>query len=300
VVFKIGPRINAAGRIEHGTKAVELLTSETEMEAKRHARDIDECNEDRKSLDQRIFQEAVEMIENNPNYPSLKTTVLFNENWHKGVVGIVASRLIEHFYRPTVILTKSNGFVNGSARTVEGFDLYNAIDKCGHLLETYGGHMFAAGLSLKQENLLPFMDLFNQIVSETITPEQLVPHIEIDDILEFKDIDGKFFRILHKFEPFGPGNMTPVFASNNVYDTGSGHTVGKSNEHLKLDLKQENNKNFFFPAIAFNLGYKVNELICTKKFNICYSIDKNEFMNKENLQLRIRDIQIPDLDEKTD
>lgn len=291
IVFKIGPRINAAGRIEHGTKAVELLTSESDAEARRHARDIDECNEDRKSLDQKIFNEAVSMIENDPEFKNKKTTVLFNQNWHKGVIGIVASRLIEYYYRPTIILTQANGIINGSARTVEGFDLYNAIDKCGHLLENYGGHMFAAGLSLKPEKLYTFVQTFENIVSSTITDELLIPHIEIDDVLEFKDIDARFFKILHKFEPFGPGNMTPVFASYNVYDTGSGRTVGKNEEHLKLDLKQENFKNFFFPAIGFNLGYKVGELIHTKKFNICYSIDKNEFMNKESLQLRIRDIQ---------
>jgi len=293
IVFKIGPRINAAGRIENGAKAVELLTSETETEARRHARDIDECNEDRKSLDQKIFQEAVEMIENDESYKHKKTTVLFNQNWHKGVIGIVASRLIEYYYRPTIILTQSNGIINGSARTVEGFDLYNAIDKCGHLLENYGGHIFAAGLSLKPEKLYTFIETFEKIVASSITDDLLIPHIEIDDVLEFKDIDARFFRILHKFEPFGPGNMTPIFASYNVYDAGSGKTVGKNNEHLKLDLKQESSKNYFFPAIAFNFGYKVDELIHTKKFNICYSIDKNEFMNKETLQLRIRDIQIP-------
>ena len=291
IVFKIGPRINAAGRIEHGTKAVELLTSESDAEARRHARDIDECNEDRKSLDQKIFNEAIEMIENDPEFKNKKTTVLFNQNWHKGVIGIVASRLIEYYYRPTIILTQANGIVNGSARTVDGFDLYNAIDRCGHLLENYGGHMFAAGLSLKPEKLYTFVETFEKIVSSSITDELLIPHIEIDDVLEFKDIDARFFKILHKFEPFGPGNMTPIFASYNVYDTGSGRTVGKNEEHLKLDLKQESSKNFFFPAIGFNLGYKVGELIHTKKFNICYSVDKNEFMNKESLQLRIRDIQ---------
>lgn len=293
IVFKIGPRINAAGRIENGTKAVELLTSETEAEARRHARDIDECNEDRKSLDQKIFQEAIAMIESDINYKNKKTTVLFNQNWHKGVIGIVASRLIEYYYRPTIILTQSNGIVNGSARTVDGFDLYNAIEKCSHLLENYGGHMFAAGLSLKPEKLYTFIETFENIVSSTITDELLTPHIEIDDVLEFKDIDARFFKILHKFEPFGPGNMTPIFASFDVYDTGSGKTVGKNNVHLKLDLKQESSKNYFFPAIGFNLGYKVEELIHTKKFNICYSIDKNEFMNKVSLQLRIRDIQLP-------
>lgn len=292
IVFKIGPRINAAGRIEHGTKAVELLISETEEDSQRLALELNECNEDRKSLDHKIFNEAITMIKNDPEFKNKKTTVLFKQNWHKGVIGIVASRLIEYYYRPTVILTQTNGIINGSARSVEGFDLYNAIDKCGHLLENYGGHTFAAGLSLKPENLNTFIDTFEKVVSSSIPDELLIPHIDIDDILEFKDIDARFFKILHKFEPFGPGNMTPIFASYDVYDIGSGHTIGKNEEHLKLDLKQDSSKKFFFPAIGFNLGYKVSELVNTKKFNICYSIDKNEYMDKQSLQLRIRDIQI--------
>ncbi len=300
IVFKIGPRINAAGRIEKGNKAVRLLTSIDEAEARRHARSINDFNEERKELDQTIFKEAIELIEKDPEFPNKKTTVLYKEDWNKGVIGIVASRLIEYYYRPTIILTKSNGLINGSARTVEGFDLYNAIDRCGHLLENYGGHTFAAGLSLKPENLYKFIQAFEKVVSETIKDEQLTPFIEIDDILEFKDIDAKFFRVLHLFEPFGPGNMTPIFVSYNVYDSGSGKTVGKNNEHLKLELKQNSFKNYFFPAIAFNFGHKVDELIQAKRFNVCYSIDKNEFMNKETLQLRIRDFQIPtEEDEET-
>ncbi len=236
------------------------------------------------------------MIESDPNFKNKKTTVLFNQNWHKGVIGIVASRLIEYYYRPTIILTESNGLINGSARTVDGFDLYNAIDKCGHLLENYGGHMFAAGLTLRPEKLYMFMQAFEEVVASTIKEEQLVPHIEIDDVIEFKDIDSKFFNVLHRFEPYGPGNMTPIFASYDVFDVGSGRTVGKNGEHLKLDLRQESCKNFFFPAIAFNFGSRVEELINTKKFDICYSIDRNEFMDKVNLQLRIRDIKVPNVE----
>lgn len=292
VVFKIGPRINAAGRIEKGDKAVKLLTSTVETEAKRLAREINDCNEDRKELDQSIFKEAVELIQKDPEYINKKTTVLYKEDWNKGVIGIVASRLIEYYYKPTIILTKSNGLINGSARTVEGFDLYKAIESCSHLLENYGGHTFAAGLTLKPQNLYTFIQTFEKIVSETIKEEQLIPTIEIDDELEFKDIDNRFFKILHLFEPYGPGNMTPIFVSYNVYDSGSGKTVGKNHEHLKLELQQESYKKYFFPSIAFNFGYKVHELIQAKKFNICYSIDKNEYMNKETLQLRLRDIQI--------
>jgi len=300
IVFKIGPRINAAGRIERANKAVKLLTSTNETEAKRLAKEINDFNEDRKELDQTIFKEAIELIKKDPDYHKKKTTVLYKEDWNKGVIGIVASRLIEYFYRPTIILTKSNGLINGSARTVEGFDLYKAIESCSHLLENYGGHTFAAGLTLRPENLYMFIQTFEKVVSETINEEQLTPVIEIDDILEFKDIDSKFFKILHMFEPYGPGNMTPIFISYDVYDSGSGRTIGKNNEHLRLELKQETVKKYFFPAIAFNMGHKVQDLIQAKKFNVCYSIDKNEFMNKETLQLRIRDIQIPDLETADD
>ncbi len=297
IVYKIGPRINAAGRIEKGDKAVRLLTAKEESVAKRLAREINDCNEDRRELDQNIFKEAIELIQKDPDYANKKTTVLYKEDWNKGVIGIVASRLIEYYYRPTIILTKSNGLINGSARTVEGFDLYKAIESCSHLLENYGGHTFAAGLTLKPQNLYSFIQKFEKVVAEAIKEEQLTPFIEIDDELEFKDIDSRFFKVLQLFEPHGPGNMTPLFVSYDVYDSGSGKTVGKNNEHLKLELIQENYKQYYFPSIAFNLGNKVDELINAQKFNVCYSIDKNEFMNKESLQLRVRDIQIPNDEE---
>ncbi len=292
IVFKIGPRINAAGRIETGSKAVELLVSQSEEDAFRFAKDINECNENRKDLDQKIFSDAHEMINSNKSLINNKTTVLFNPDWHKGVVGIVASRLIDYYYRPTVILTKSNGLINGSARTVEGFDLYNAIDQCGHLLENYGGHKFAAGISMKPENLEKFTEMFEKIVSENITVEQLTPHIEIDDILNLSQIDPKFFRILQRFQPYGPGNMSPIFGTYNVCDSGTGKTVGKKNEHLKLDLMHDSCPGVIFPAIGFQLGKKAVEVAECRTFDVCFSIDKNDFMNKITLQLRLRDIRL--------
>jgi len=289
IVFKIGPRINAAGRIKTGTKAVELLVSQDEDDALRFAKDIDECNQNRKDLDQKIFSDAQGMIESNEVLKNKNTTVLYNPDWHKGVVGIVASRLIDCYYRPTVVLTKSNGFINGSARTVEGFDLYHAIDQCGHLLENYGGHMFAAGVTMKSENLAQFIELFEETVSKSITKEQLTPHIEVDAEINLSQIDAKFFRILQRFQPYGPGNMTPIFITKNVHDMGTGKTVGRKNEHLKLDIIQDNLPTVF-PAIGFGLGNKAAEIAETRNFDICFSIDKNDFMNKVSLQLRLRDI----------
>ncbi len=289
IVFKIGPRINAAGRIETGTKAVELLVSQNEEDALRFAKDIDECNQNRKDLDQKIFFDAQEMIQSSEELKNKNTTVLYNPEWHKGVVGIVASRLIDCYYRPTVILTKSNGFINGSARTVEGFDLYHAIDQCGHLLENYGGHMFAAGVTMKSENLDKFIELFEEVVTKNITKEQLTPHIEVDSEINLSQIDAKFYRILQRFQPYGPGNMTPIFVAKNVYDLGTGKTVGKKNEHLKLDIRQDNCPTVF-PAIGFGLGSKATGITETRNFDICFSIDKNDFMNKISLQFRLRDI----------
>ncbi|PIP54510.1 MAG: single-stranded-DNA-specific exonuclease RecJ [Bacteroidetes bacterium CG23_combo_of_CG06-09_8_20_14_all_32_9] len=295
IVFKIGPRINAAGRIETGSKAVELLVSQNEEDALKFAKGINIFNENRRDLDQKITAESIEMINSNEAIKNKKTTVLYNPEWHKGVVGIVASRLIEHYYRPTIILTKSNGFITGSARTVEGFDLYHAIDKCGQLLENYGGHKFAAGISLKPENLNKFIEMFEKVVSESITEKQLIPHIEIDDVLKLSQIDAKFFRILQRFQPYGPENMNPVFVANNVFDSGIGKTVGKKNEHLKLDLRQDSCPGSIFPAIGFGLGSKAMEVAECRTFDVCFSVDKNDFMNKTSLQLRLRDIQLKNL-----
>lgn len=292
IVFKIGPRINAAGRINKGTIAVDLLISKSQKEANEKAKGIDLCNDERKELDQNIFNEALGRIAGNPEALKKKTTVLYDPEWHKGVVGIVASRLIEYHYKPTIIFTRSNGYVTGSARSVEGFDLYKAIDSCSDLLENYGGHMYAAGLTLKPENLPIFIERFENIVNETIEPEQLIPRIEVDVELPPDRINERFYRIIERFQPFGPGNMTPVFATFRMFDSGYGRTVGKNHEHLKLDLKHESCPKTLFPSIAFQMGNLVEKVAVSKHFDVCYSIDKNEYMGNTTLQFRIRDIKI--------
>jgi single-stranded-DNA-specific exonuclease len=292
IVFKIGPRINAAGRIRKGTIAVDLLISKSEKEALQKAKGIDVCNDERKDLDQDIFNQALTRVQEDPGAIHKKTTVLYDPDWHKGVVGIVASRLIEYHYKPTIIFTRSNGYITGSARSVEGFDLYKAIDSCSDLLENYGGHMYAAGLTLKPENLATFTQRFEKIVSDSIEPEQLIPRIEIDAELPPDRINERFYRIVERFQPFGPGNMTPVFATFRMFDSGYGRTVGKNHEHLKLDLKHESCPKNLFPSIAFQMGNLVEKVAVSKHFDVCYSIDKNEYMGNTTLQFRIRDIKI--------
>ena len=292
IVFKIGPRINAAGRIKKGIFAVELLISKTAKEATEKAKGIDLCNDERKDLDQNIFNEALNRINADPEALKKKATVLYDPEWHKGVVGIVASRLIEYHYKPTIIFTKSNSYVTGSARSVDGFDLYKAIDSCSDLLENYGGHMYAAGLTLKPENLDIFIERFQKMVDDNIEPEQLIPRIEVDVELRPDTINEKFYRIVDRFQPFGPGNMTPVFATFRMFDSGYGRTVGKNHEHLKLDLKHESCPKTLFPSIAFQMGNLVEKVAVSKHFDVCYSIDKNEYLGNTTLQFRIRDIKI--------
>ena len=292
IVFKIGPRINAAGRMETGSKAVELLISNDTRLATGISKEINNFNIERRTVDRSITTEAMRMISEDQRTVNAKTTVLFNPSWKKGVIGIVASRLIETYYRPTVILTESNGFATGSARSVQGYDLYQAIEACSDLLESFGGHMFAAGLTLKKENIRPFMDRFEQFVNSTITEEQLVPRIFVDSELSFSEINEDFFRFLSKFQPFGPENMSPVFVSRNVYDTGAGRMVGSSGEHLKLDLCHESTGQKSFPAIAFSQAEHFEHIRSGKPLDICYSIEMNEFRGNKNLQLNIRDIKI--------
>jgi len=246
IVFKIGPRINAAGRIESGRQAVDLLISQNEEEAILHCKKINSYNQARRNIDKNITEEALKEIE---SYGSKYkySTVLYNRNWHKGVVGIVASRLIESFYRPTIILTESNGFATGSARSVIGFDLYKAISECSDLLESFGGHTYAAGLTLKINNVQKLRDRFEEIVKNTINPDQLIPQIEIDTELNLKNITPDFFKVLKQFEPFGPNNMNPVFFAENVVDNGTGKIVGSGEEHLKLNLIQEEEPYNVFP-----------------------------------------------------
>jgi single-stranded-DNA-specific exonuclease len=294
VVFKIGPRINAAGRMETGSKAVDLLVSSDTRLATGISKEINNFNLERRSIDRIITTEAMRMIAEDQRTVNSRTTVLYNPTWKKGVIGIVASRLIETYYRPTVILTESNGFATGSARSVQGYDLYQAIEACSDLLESFGGHMFAAGLTLKKENIRPFMDRFEQYVNSTITEEQLVPRIFIDMELSFSEINEEFFRIMSQFQPFGPENMSPVFVSRNVFDTGSGRMVGSSGEHLKLDLCQESTGQKSFSAIAFSQANHFEYIKGGNPFDICYSLEMNEFRGNRNLQLNVRDIKTPD------
>lgn len=290
VVFKIGPRINAAGRMETGSKAVDLLVSNDKNLATGISKEINNFNIERRSVDRIITTEAMRMISEDKRTVNSRTTVLYNPNWKKGVIGIVASRLIETYYRPTVILTESNGFATGSARSVQGYDLYQAIEACSDLLESFGGHMFAAGLTLKKENIRLFMDKFEQYVSSTITEDQLVPRIFVDTELSFAEVNEEFFRIMNQFQPFGPENMSPVFVSRNVFDTGSGRMVGSSGEHLKLDLCQESTGQKSFSAIAFSQANHFEYIKGGNPFDICYSLEMNEFRGNKTLQLNIRDI----------
>lgn len=289
IVFRIGPRINAAGRMESGSRAVELLVSRDRKDAESLSGKINVFNNDRREVDQKITQEALTMIAEDPLMVNRMTTVVFNENWHKGVVGIVASRLIETYYRPTVVLTESNGFLTGSARSVQGFDLYQALEACGDLLETFGGHMYAAGLTLRREKLEEFSSRFEEVVERTITREQMIPTVTIDEEIRLDEITENFFNVLRQMKPFGPGNLAPVFLSRGVRDTGSGRVVGSNGGHLKLELVQ-GDRGKAFPAIAFNLADKFDIVADGDPFDVCYTLEENEFRGTRTLQLHIKDI----------
>ncbi len=290
IVFKIGPRINAAGRIESGNRAVDLLISQDAGLASSMSDIINDFNNTRKTFDSTITSEALKALANDPLVKQKRATVLFNPKWHKGVIGIVASRLVESYYRPTVILTESNGFATGSARSIDGFDLYQAVDACSDLLENFGGHMFAAGLTMKLENVELFKKRFEEVVARNLTEDQLIPHIEIDAQLELSDINPKFYRILKQFQPFGPENMAPVFLTKNVSDNGCGRAVGSLGGHLKLELIQEAEPFHTYPAIGFQMGQHWNYIKTGSPFDICYSIEENEFRGNITLQIRLRDI----------
>ncbi len=290
IVFKIGPRINAAGRMESGSAAVELLVAENEEIATKIGWTINTHNNDRKSVDRETTQEALAMVTNDELLCNKKSTVLFNPNWHKGVVGIVASRLVETFYRPSIVLTQSNGFITGSARSIPGFDLYEAIESCSDLLETFGGHMYAAGLTLREENFDNFCRRFETYVADHITDEILTPLIDIDTYLDFKQITPKFFRLLKQFQPFGPGNLSPVFLTEKVYDNGNGRIVGSDAGHLKLELIQEDEPYRPISAIAFNQSEHFDFMQSGNPVDVCYSVAENYYRGIANIQLRIKDI----------
>jgi single-stranded-DNA-specific exonuclease len=287
VVFIVAPRINAAGRIKHGNHAVELLTEFNFEQAQQFATEIELYNTERKDLDKQITIEALAQIEENQEQNKF-TTVVFNEKWHKGVIGIVASRLIETYYRPTLVFTKSGDKYAASARSVKGFDVYNALEACSEHLEQFGGHMYAAGMTLKPENYQNFKNAFEKAVKETIHPDMLVPEISIDAEINFDDITPKLTRILKQFEPFGPLNMTPIFATKQIKDTGYGKQIGQNDAHLKLFVKQKNATGI--SAIGFGLGAKFPLTTHHKPFDAAYCIDENEYNDKVSIQLRLKDI----------
>jgi len=287
-VFQLGPRINAAGRIADAKQAVRLLSCSTQTEALEIAKLIDIHNDERREHDSDITEQALAQVESGVDFKTRKSTVVFNEGWHKGVIGIVASRLTEKYYRPTIVLTQSNGVVAGSARSVIGFDLYEALLACTDLLEQFGGHKYAAGLTMKAENVPAFQQRFEEVVTASISDELLVPEISIDSPLNLAQIDAKFFRILSQFEPFGPKNMSPVFMASGVKLAGAIGIVG--DKHLKMQVKQGDSN--VFDCIGFGLGKLKEALLLSNSFDMCFSIEENSWKDRRNIQLNIKDIRI--------
>ncbi len=286
VVFLLGPRINAAGRIDDAKHAVELLIATDENEAKEKSLLINVQNTERKGHDLHITDEALSIIDNDEVLIGRNSTVVFNENWHKGVIGIVASRLTEKYYRPTIVLTRSNGHVAGSARSVVGFDLYEALCSCSDLLIQFGGHKYAAGLTMHPENIAAFTNRFEEVVSATIKPEQLIQQIQIDAELRLSQVEPKFFRVLNQFGPFGPENMAPVFLTKNVYVSGNAGLVGSN--HIKMTVIQEGSPGF--DSIAFGHGEYLSKLKKDVPFDICYTIEENIWRERRSIQLNIKGI----------
>ena len=301
IVFKIGPRINAAGRMRvaenddydvpsGGYAAVKLLVEGNEAAAHEFGGMIDEFNQERKTIDRSVTQEAHDYVESHPEIKQRKSTVIYNPKWMKGIVGIVASRLIETYYRPTVVLTKSNGFVTGSARSIPGFDLYQAVESCADILENFGGHMYAAGLTLREEKVEEFTRRFNDYVEANIDPQILVPQVDIDSELLFSDITPDFYNELNRFQPFGPGNNLPVFASRRVINNGDAKLVGADLEHLRMDLMQSERPNARIQTIAFQQPTHYEWVRSGRPIDICYQIVENRYRGKVSMQLRIKDI----------
>ena len=282
LVFGIAPRINAAGRIDHANKAVGILIETDYKRATTLAIQIEENNKERKSLDVEITEEALSMIDKNK-----KSTVVFNEKWHKGVVGIVASRLIETYYKPTIVFAEKDGVLTGSARSVHNFDLYHAISKCSHLCEEFGGHKYAAGLSIKKENLDQFIKQFEQVVSNSIAKEQLQPKVDIEMEIAIDDINPKLYRIIKQFAPFGPLNPSPQFVTRSVSDSGYIRKIGVDQAHLKFNIKSSNAS---ISCIGFGLAKYYEKIKSPQEIDICYTINENEWNNKKELQLLVTDI----------
>ena len=292
LVFLIGPRINAAGRIAKASDSVRLLLADKKDHAEKLAASINDLNDERREFDNRITEEALGMIDADDVLRDAKSTVVFNERWHRGVIGIVASRLTDYYYRPTIVLTRANGLVTGSARSIKNFDIYDAIDNCSDLPEHFGGHKYAAGLSMKPENLPEFRRRFEAYVAEHLVDEDFVPEMEVDLKIKFSDITSKFMRILNQFAPFGPGNMAPVFWTDNVIDAGGSRPVG-GHRHLKLTVSQVGDAEQGvapFSGIAFQKGDLFDRIHNGEPFSICYHLEYNTWQGKTNLQLNVKDI----------
>ena len=287
VVFIIAPRINAAGRMKHGNHAVTLLSETDDNLAAEYAAEIDQYNSDRRETDKRITKEALAQIEEQKEQEGF-TTVVYRETWHKGVIGIVASRLIETYYRPTLVFTKSGDRLAASARSVKGFDVYNALEGCSEFIEQFGGHKYAAGLTLLEENYEGFKAQFEKVVSETIDSKLLIPEVTIDTQINFRDISPKFYRILSQFAPFGPGNMTPVFMTEDLQDTGYGKCVGEDKNHLRVTVTQNGIGKLV--GIGFGLGDKIDLIKNQKYFKAAYTLDENHWKGTVSLQIKLKDL----------
>jgi len=291
IVFKIGPRINASGRMMNGKEAVDLLLAKDFQSAKEKSENIDQYNDDRRELDKKITDEAYTIIDENPELADRKILVVFNREWHKGVIGIVASRLAEKYYKPVIVLTESTGYISGSARSVTGFDIYKAIESCKDLILNFGGHTFAAGVTLLEENLELFRSRIEKFADEYMEDHQLIPTLDIDMSLKFSEIDNILLSDLKRMNPFGPDNQKPLFCSFNVRDYGSSKLVGKELEHIKLDLIDDSCGDII-SAIAFGM-YQYNDYIKSgQPFDICYTVEENVYNNKTSIQLLIKDIRI--------
>lgn len=291
VIFKIGPRINASGRMQSGMETVDLLVSRDLHEAFERGKDIDQHNRERKEIDKKITEEANALIEKNVGIVNGKRSiVIYNRDWHKGVIGIVASRLTELYYKPAVVLSEANGLATGSARSVQGFDIYSAVNASRDLLENFGGHTYAVGLSMKEENIPEFTRRFEEYVATHILPNQLEPHLDIDAEIEFADITPELVSMLKRFNPFGPNNQKPVFITRNVFDFGTSKLVGKNLEHIKLEL-EDNSTSHVINAIAFNMSQYFEHIHAHKPIDICYTIEQSKRgSSPETIQLMIRDI----------
>lgn len=294
IVFKIGPRINASGRMMNGKEAVELLLAKDSEAAREKSESINQYNEDRRELDKKITDEANAIIDSCTNIEDRKAIVVFNPDWHKGVIGIVASRLTEKYYRPAIVLTQTTGLVTGSARSIAGFDIYKAIENCRDLLENFGGHTYAAGLSLKAENLEAFIKRFEALAACDIIPEQMIPQIDIDALLDFKEINVKFITDLKKMSPFGPENQKPVFCTQHVKDYGTSKLVGKELEHIKLELIDTNSSNPIH-GIAFGMHKHNTHIKNMQSFDICYTVEENTYNGNTSIQLMVKDIKTEEM-----